>query len=366
MIKLTIAIGLLVVGLLMFGGLWLFVKGARNVLRSVASTRWPQTEGTVVSSETTRSESPATRKSPASVTFSTRTVVRYNVGGREYTTDTISFGHSLGSNDKSGAALQEMRYPAGKTISVWYDPREPGTGVLKPGLHAEAFGLAAASLALLIPAVICLLVGPLLVRDTTKTDKAFQQSVEQAMADARRGVAPMPNFPPADPGGDRVMLIAATVFGLIFCGAGILMLNAGIQRIWAGTASVTWPKTGGVVVMASKGETDDEEITNDTSDTVWYARFVYRYTVAGTDHFNNLRRFAQVEGGGGPAEIERISTRYRKGAKVTVSYLPSDPDVAVLEPGNSSDNLWLPGIGLVALLFSAAVFIWVVPAMSKG
>jgi hypothetical protein len=48
-----------------------------------------------------------------------------------------------------------------------------------------------------------------------------------------------------------------------------------------------------------------------------------------------------------------------------VHYYPADPDVAVLEPGNNSEGLWLPGIGLVALLGGLATLIWIVPAMAK-
>ena len=47
-------------------------------------------------------------------------------------------------------------------------------------------------------------------------------------------------------------------------------------------------------------------------------------------------------------------------------YFPADPDVAVLEPGNNSEGLWLPGIGLVALLFGLATLIWIVPAVAKS
>jgi isoprenylcysteine carboxyl methyltransferase (ICMT) family protein YpbQ len=37
----------------------------------------------------------------------------------------------------------------------------------------------------------------------------------------------------------------------------------------------------------------------------------------------------------------------------------------VLEPGNSGAALWMPGIGLVLLFMSFAVFFWVVPALGK-
>jgi hypothetical protein len=38
----------------------------------------------------------------------------------------------------------------------------------------------------------------------------------------------------------------------------------------------------------------------------------------------------------------------------------------VLEPGNDSEALWLPGVGLVAFLLGLAAFIWIVPGMAKA
>jgi hypothetical protein len=102
---------------------------------------------------------------------------------------------------------------------------------------------------------------------------------------------------------------------------------------------------------------------NDTA-TTYSPQFVYQYEVNGTKHYSNVRRFGRIEGAG--AEwADAISSRYRVGAKIKVAYYPADPDVAVLEPGNSSEALWLPGIGLAALLFSLVVFIWIVPAIAK-
>lgn len=369
MIKVTIAVGLFVVGLLVLSGLYLLIKGARNVQRALASRKWPVAEGIVVHSETTRTVTKGTRRTAASVTFSTDTVIRYAVGDKEYSTNVLHFGQTLGSDDKSEAALLHLRYPEGKQVSVSYDPAAPWIGVMKPGLHPEAFWLPGASLALLIPAAICLMVGPGIVRDIgagNKADRAFQDAVERAIDDAKRGVTPVePATPPPDTSGDRTMAFVAVAFGALACGLGVLALTAGMQRMWRGEASRSWPTTAGVVVVASKGSTDDEETVDDTTDIAWYARFVYQYKVAGSDHYNNLRRFAQVEGGGGSEAAEQIATRYRKGAKVTVSYFPTDPDVAVLEPGNTSAALWMPGLGVVLILFSAAVFLWIVPAVMK-
>jgi hypothetical protein len=66
--------------------------------------------------------------------------------------------------------------------------------------------------------------------------------------------------------------------------------------------------------------------------------------IAGTRHFNDLRRFAELES----------SAHHKTGKHVIVSYRHQDPDIAVLEPGNSSAALSMPGIGVV-----------VVPALGK-
>lgn len=357
MIKLSIAIGAVVIGLVALVGLYLFLKGVRNVQMALASTKWPQTAGVVVRSETTRNVTPGTRTSSGSVSFSTKTVIRYVVNGQTYTTDVLHFGQALGSGDKSAAALQRLRYPEGRKVMVSYNPGRPSTGVMKPGLHAEAFWLPGAGLAFLLPAALCLMVGSTMVRGFTADDQTFANSVHSAIEDAARNKRPLdrPIPPPRDPGGDAAAAVVAVLFGAVACGLGVLALTAGLQRIWRGYASQNWPTTEGVVVT---------DAADDTSDPDSYAQFVYQYEVAGTKHFNNVRQFAQVEGGS-TEDAERIASTYRKGASVKVSYFPTDPDVAVLEPGNTSSALVLPGIGGVLLLFGLAVFIWVVPAIVK-
>ncbi|HEV1284793.1 MAG TPA: DUF3592 domain-containing protein, partial [Bryobacteraceae bacterium] len=266
---------------------------------------------------------------------------------------------TLGSSDKSEAALLRLRFPEGKPVTVSYDPSHPATGVMKPGVHAEAFWLPGAGLAFLLPAVLCLLLGPSMIRSMNGSDdQAFAKSVESAIEAGRRGEVPMDIPPPSQSGGNAAMAMAAAFVGLVACGLGVLALTAGYQRYWRGSASESWPITQGSVIAASTDTPDD------SSDTAAYARFVYEYEVAGAKHYNNLRRFAEIEGGS-QDEADRIATRYRKGAAVKVSYYPADPDVSVLEPGNTTAALWLPGIGVVLILFSLAVFIWMVPALAK-
>jgi hypothetical protein len=340
--RIILAACMLIVGLVAVFGLYLFLKGARRVQLAVTSTKWPTTAGKVVSSETKRDVSTYRRSS--TVTFDTTTSIRYSVNGQEYTTKVLRFGQALGSGDKSDAALQRLRYPAGKDVLVSYDPAHPASAVMKPGLHAEAFWLPGAGLAFLLPAALCLFLLPGILRDSTKEDQAFAKYVENAIEQRNPDLPPPPRQ-----SGDKVMSVAGAAFGAVFCCLGILALTAGLQRIWHGAASESWPRVSGVVIQTGSDEPDD------TTDTAYRARMVYKYEVAGTTHFNNLRRFAEVES----------STHYTTGDHVQVSYLPADPDIAVLEPGNSGAALLMPGIGAVLLLMSFAVFFWLVPVLGK-
>ena len=339
--KIVLALCMLTVGLVAVFGLYLFLKGARRIQLSVTSAKWPTTAGKVASSETTRDVSTYRRNS--SVTFNTETVIHYTVNGQEYATNQLHFGQTLGSSDKSEAALQRLRYPAGKNVPVSYDPANPAVGVMKPGLHAEAFWLPGAGLAFLLPAALCLYLLPGIFRSTAVDDQAFANYVQTAI-DQRR-----PDLPPPPQSSDKVMPVAAAAFGAVFCCLGILALTAGLQRAWHGSASQAWPTVSGAVIQTGADEPDD------TTDTAYRARLIYKYEVKGATHFNNLRSFAQVES----------DAHYKTGDRVKVSYLPADPDIAVLEPGTSGAMLWLPGTGIVMLLMSLAVFWWVVPAVGK-
>src|ERR1700730_12025014 len=167
--KFVISACALAIALVALFGLYLFIKGVRNVQMASASSRWPTTSGKVVHSEPTR-EVTEDDKNGSSVTFSTTTTIQYTVDGQDYTTSLLHFGQTLGSSDKSEAALLRLRFPEGKPVTVSYDPSHPATGVMKPGVHAEAFWLPGAGLAFLLPAVLCLLLGPSMIRSMNGSD----------------------------------------------------------------------------------------------------------------------------------------------------------------------------------------------------
>jgi hypothetical protein len=294
-------------------------------------------------------------------------VIQYEVAGKQYSTNLIHFGQTLGSGDASEAELQRLRYPVGGEVSVSYHPSQPWIAAARPGLHAEAFWLPGAGLAFLLPAALAMFVFLTLFRAAPQQQRDaddFKQSVETAIENGRRGIAPpdIPFRPPKDES-DAIAPVVAGLLAAVFCGLGILALSGGAQRLWRGAASQHWPSVEGKVLF-SRVNTSETRDSDQRRDTTFSPQFVYTYEVGGAKHFNNRRRFGHIEGSG-EDWAEDIAARYEIGKAVRVYYFPADPDVAVLEPGNNSEGLWLPGVGLVALLFGLATLIWIVPAVAK-
>jgi hypothetical protein len=367
MMKLTVIGVVVAVGLVVALGLYLFGLGLRNVSRAAASSRWPRTAGKVVRSDTHEQHDVDRKTRDVSVTYSADTLIQYEVAGKQYSTNLIHFGQTLGSGDASEAELQRLRYPVGGEVSVSYDPSQPWIAAARPGLHAEAFWLPGAGLAFLLPAALAGFVFWTAFRTAPPRQPdvdEFKRSVETAIENARRGIATpdIPFRPPKDQS-DVIAPVVAGLFGAVFCGLGILALSGGAQRLWHGAASEHWPSVQGTVLF-SRVNTSETRDSNQQRATTFSPQFVYTYEVDGVKHFNNRRRFGRIEGSG-EDWAEDIATRYKAGKGVRVFYFHADPDVAVLEPGNNSEGLWLPGVGLVALLFGLATLIWIVPAVAR-
>jgi Protein of unknown function (DUF3592) len=332
MMKLTVIGGVIAIGLVVVFGLYLFVLGLSNLNRAVASSHWPRTAGKVVRSDTREQHDVDKKTKAVSVIYSADTVIQYEVAGKPYSTNLIHFGQTLGSGDASEAELQRLRYPLNGAVPVSYDPSRPWIAAARPGLHAEAFWLPGAGLAFLLPAAVALFVFLTVFRSAPRQSD------------------------------DVIAPVVAGLLAAVFCGLGILALSSGAQRLWRGAASEHWPSVQGTVLF-SRVNTSETQDSDDRRSTTFSPQFVYTYEVDGVKHFNNRRRFGQVEGSG-EDWAEDIAMRYRAGKAVRVYYFQADPDVEVLEPGNNSEGLWLPGIGLVALLFGLATLIWVVPAVA--
>jgi hypothetical protein len=324
------------VGVSLFGalGLWALGVGLRNVYRSVASEGWPTVPGIVTESSPEKS---ATRDgAKSSTTYGARTVVKYRVGDRELETGTRHFGQVEASGDASEAALELLRHPIGKNVRVSHDPRDPSIATVHPGLRSSALLLPLAGIAFLGAAALILSMG----------------------------------------GGASGTGMVITVFSLIFCGIGAAMLIPGATNLWYARASRTWPTAQAVIVYGPRPHSEAPPATDapigeapleadSLEESSASNRLVYRYDAGGERRFGNVRQFGQLSGSSDGEWAPSIASRYPLGQTVTVAYSPTDPELSVLEPGISTEALFLPGAGLAFLLFGLAALRWAVPALSR-
>ena len=81
---------------------------------------------------------------------------QYEVGGKIYIRDRISFAGGEGGEKKSEAQAVVNRYPSGQKVIVYYDPKHPEKAVLERGLIWKTFMPFIAGLAFLAVAIVCL------------------------------------------------------------------------------------------------------------------------------------------------------------------------------------------------------------------
>ncbi len=117
--------------LLLLLGLYIFFNGVNTYLQGAASVNWPMVQGTLTSSIlgnfTSCSENSCYKIYTPKVTYS------YTVSGVSYLGKSISIGHTSVGNDLSYANSELNKYPAGSSVTVYYDPSSPATSVLEPG-----------------------------------------------------------------------------------------------------------------------------------------------------------------------------------------------------------------------------------------
>lgn len=94
------------------------------------SADWPSTQGTVVVSEVVGTYGDTVRRKGNA--WKAHVEYRYEVDGKRYTSSRISFS-DYGSSIKSSHEERAGRYPAGREIQVFYDPKDPGKAVLEIG-----------------------------------------------------------------------------------------------------------------------------------------------------------------------------------------------------------------------------------------
>jgi hypothetical protein len=99
-----------------------------------------RTPGRVVVSRVEEIPAPAEEGGPK---FAAVFRYAYDVRGRTYESDQVSFGASPGATatDPQEARRWVERHPAGSEVEVWYDPADPRRAVLVRGVSSAQVGL---------------------------------------------------------------------------------------------------------------------------------------------------------------------------------------------------------------------------------
>jgi hypothetical protein len=121
---------------------------AIQIGRALLARRWPTVEGEIVDARMVRVGDGQRSTSVDSVV-----TYRYQVAGQPYSGNRVRFGLQLIPNsmvpalgNRSAAAALAHRYPRGKPVRVYYNPRRPEESVLYPTPNSRVWVILAAGL----------------------------------------------------------------------------------------------------------------------------------------------------------------------------------------------------------------------------
>ena len=141
-----------------------------------------------------------------------------------------------------------------------------------------------------------------------------------------------------------------------FAFMGGVFLVSGVRDVWRALASAGWPRVPAEVIrseVTSEASRDPDGSTN----TMYTARLLFAYEVAGQSYTTDRIRFGEALGSGDPSEPQLQLLRYPEGARVSVAYDPDNPAVATARPGLRPGALVPSVAALGLLLFGGIIFL---------
>jgi len=137
------------------------------------------------------------------------------------------------------------------------------------------------------------------------------------------------------------------IFPWPFIIAGAILLGFGLLGVIRARASTEWPTARGEIVSASV-ERHQRSGTGAgrSGGTTYHAEVLYDFSIEGTKYSGTRVAFGDY-GASDAAHARNIVNRYPKGERVSVHYMPDNPEVCVLEPGTKVQTWLLAGIGLI-------------------
>jgi hypothetical protein len=143
-------------------GAFIIYAGYDHLKHAEATHSWPSTQGKVVISRVIKKTSYSSERrrrgyNSRTTTYNPKIRYQYQVGGRSYKSNQISYL----TNDYSGwkrANDLVKQYPKGRKVTVYYDPAKPSESVLKRGGSSSAIVPFAIGAGLGIPGLVIFLI----------------------------------------------------------------------------------------------------------------------------------------------------------------------------------------------------------------
>ena len=124
---------------------FLTIQGNNEVNLAKSSEHWPAVDGEIVESEL---ESFYVRRRRGSgYVYNANITYIYSIGQQMYEGYAISIGEpKVSTRRQEGAQSVLNKYPVGKEVKVYFNPTDPQTAVLEPGVTTQNYGQWAAVL----------------------------------------------------------------------------------------------------------------------------------------------------------------------------------------------------------------------------
>lgn len=289
---------------------WLAVCSAVDGWRSKS---WPHTTGTIITSALV---------DDGSGQAGLHILYQYTVGTNVYESMRVAYGVN---NDTYMEKYERcLRYIEGGPVSVCYNPKDPTTAVLEPGVRGCR--------------LLCFLTGLLAFLGYLIWWLSFRMSKQYTflIINKRR----------------IIQLILFLTLGSL-C---VILSVVSVRFTIYGLASRTWPIAEGIIV-------DSRLISNrdSSNDTMTTCNVIYQYQVGSNEY-----RSERIYFGGFDMDDKEYykHQKYKNGVPVRVYYNPSDPSMAVLEPGV---HRWKNMVILLVFSYGGLGFVfWIGKVLNLG
>jgi Protein of unknown function (DUF3592) len=287
-------------GLIIFAAVYKYIEVSQ-------AARWPSTPGRVVVS---RSEAREVSTGPNSSDTEPRNfakiVYEYTVAGRKHRCDRVSIGENMGNFE---VAETIAKYPVGKAVTVYYNPRKRSQAVLEreipPGMWK--------AITIIVVVLIALIVGSII---------GFRK-----LGDLMSGLV-------RDPAG--APFVTACVGFALLSALIIYAIQRNVGRMRA------WPVAPGRIDASDVREFEELSTSDDHRsrvETRFRSSIVYSYEVGGVRYTGDKLGTTARVSSNIPAGARRGATRYAPGSQVDIRYNPENPAESILDP--RIGPLWL-------------------------